>query len=168
MDNASAFSGEECNLHRGKASLHGARRNLKFIAKWAFLTALRSGLQMCSLTRTPAPTSSRATWISFSPRNAQSLSYRAVSLCHGYTGYKPHSASSGVKHWGIHEYVDRPPVDDVDWTTYGGCASEASGTVWLVLGIFNNGVSRRCLDDCHRQRAAFERATARRCGRFRL
>ena len=52
--------------------------------------------------------------------------------------------------------------DAVDWMTKkGGDASEEPETVWLVLGIFNNGVSRECLVNCYRQLASFERATAR-------
>ena len=43
-----------------------------------------------------------------------------------YTGYKPDNESSGLKHWRIHEHVNRPLVD---WTTKGGCASEVSGAV---------------------------------------
>ena len=59
-----------------------------------------------------------------------------------YTGYKPNNASSGLKHWRIHEHASRPLVD---WTTKSGCASEASGTVWLALDIFNNNVFGRLL-----------------------
>ena len=43
-----------------------------------------------------------------------------------YTGYKSDNGSSGLKHWRIHEHISRPLVD---WTTKGGCASEASGAV---------------------------------------
>ena len=78
-----------------------------------------------------------------------------------YTGYKPDNASSGLKHWGIHEHVGRPLVDGVDWTTKGGCASEASGEVWLVLDIFNTKVFRECLVDCLWKSVDSERATAR-------
>ena len=53
------------------------------------------------------------------------------------------NVSSGLKHWGIHEHVGRPLVDDIDWTTKGGCAGEASGEMWLVLDIFQHqSVSR--------------------------
>ena len=43
-----------------------------------------------------------------------------------YTGFLPDNASSGLKHWRIHEHVSRPFVD---WTMKGGCASEVSGAV---------------------------------------
>ena len=77
--------------------------------------------------------------------NAQSLSTdltTCVSVSR-YTGSQPDNASSGLKHWGIHEHASRPLVD---WITKGGCASEASGAVWLVSNIFNNnGVFGRLL-----------------------
>ena len=77
--------------------------------------------------------------------NAQSLS-TDLTICVSvslYTGYKLDNASSGLKHWRIHEHVSRPLVD---WITKGGCTSEASGAVWLVSNIFNNnGVLVRLL-----------------------
>ena len=87
-----------------------------------------------------------------------------------YTRYKPDNASSGLMHWGIQEHVGRPLVDEVDWTTKGGCANEASGEVSLVLDIFNTKVFLECLVDCYWKSVYFERATARGLhhGRFRL
>ena len=77
--------------------------------------------------------------------NAQSLSTdltTCVSVSR-YTGYKPDNGSSGLKHWRIHEHVSRPLMD---WIAKGGCASEASGAVWLVLDtVNNNGVFGRLL-----------------------
>merc|ERR1712136_32501 len=41
-----------------------------------------------------------------------------------------------------------------------GDASEEPGTVWLVLGFFDHGFSRRCLVHRHGRFVAFERAAA--------
>ena len=71
--------------------------------------------------------------------NAQSLT--TCASMSRYTGYKPNNASSGLKHWGIHEHVGRPLVDDVDWAV-----APVKQAVWLVLEIFNNnGVFGRLL-----------------------
>ena len=76
---------------------------------------------------------------------AQSLSIDLTTcvFVSRYTGYEPYNGSSGLKHWGIHEHVSRPLED---WITKGGCASESSRAVWLVLDTFNNnGVCGRSL-----------------------
>ena len=66
-----------------------------------------------------------------------------------YTGYKPNNASSGLKHWGIHEDVGRPLVDDVDWAV-----APVEQAVWLVLEIFNNNGG---LVDCYWKSVDIER-----------
>merc|ERR1712012_1371216 len=91
--------------------------------------------------------------------NAQNLTYRlkvnefadltTSEFVSQYTGYKPQNVWSGLKHLGTHEYVGEPLADAVDWHEGSGDSSEEPGTVWLVLGFFDHGFSRRCLVHRH-------------------
>merc|ERR1712065_108295 len=85
--------------------------------------------------------------------NAQNLTYRlkvnefadltTSEFVSQYTGYKPQNVWGGLDHEGS------------------GDASEEPGTVWLVLGFFDHGFSRRCFVHRHGRFVAFERAAAR-------
>ena len=47
-----------------------------------------------------------------------------------YTGCKPNNASSGLKHWRIHEHVSWPLVDDANWAISPVKHQEQCGSCW--------------------------------------